>query len=123
QTIRERSLLLVEDEIAVAEGIVALLEAGAATVDVAPTGRQAVESLERRLPEAVLLDVGLPDIDGVDLFALMRLHWPKLPIVFSTGHGDQARLESMLRLPHVAHLVKPFDLEDLTVAVASAIAR
>jgi PAS domain S-box-containing protein len=122
QTIRGRQLLLVEDEVAVADGIVALLDAGAADVRVAPTGRLAVAALEHQLPEAVLLDVGLPDIDGVDLFALMRLHWPKLPIIFSTGHGDQARLEEMLRLPHVAHLVKPFDLDDLTVAVASAIA-
>lgn len=122
QTIRGRRLLLVEDEIAVADGIVALLEAGAATVNVAPTGREAVMALEKQLPEAVLLDVGLPDIDGVDLFSLMRLHWPKLPIIFSTGHGDQARLEEMLRLPHVGHLVKPFDLDDLTSAVAGAIA-
>lgn len=122
QTIRGRQLLLVEDEIAVADGIVALLDAGAANVRVASTGHLAVAALEHQLPEAVLLDVGLPDIDGVDLFALMRLHWPKLPIIFSTGHGDQARLEEMLRLPHVGHLVKPFDLDDLTVAVASAIA-
>jgi CheY-like chemotaxis protein len=122
QTIRGRQLLLVEDEVAVADGIVALLDAGAADVRVAPTGQLAVAALEHQLPEAVLLDVGLPDIDGVDLFALMRLHWPKLPIIFSTGHGDQARLEEMLRLPHVGHLVKPFDLDDLTVAVASAIA-
>jgi nitrogen-specific signal transduction histidine kinase len=122
QTIRGRQVLLVEDEIAVAEGMVALLQEGAAEVRVAPTGLSAVVALEQQLPEAVLLDVGLPDIDGVDLFSLLRKRWPGLPIVFSTGHGDQARLDEMLRLPHVGHLVKAFDLDELTVAVANAIA-
>jgi CheY-like chemotaxis protein len=122
RTIRGRQLLLVEDEEAVADGILALLHEGEATARLAPTGRHAVAALEQEIPEAILLDVGLPDIDGVDLFALMRRQWPKVPIVFSTGHGDQARLDEMLRLPHVGHLVKPFDLADLTTAVANAIA-
>lgn len=122
QSIRGRRLLLVEDEMAVADGMVALLESGEAAVRVAATGRQAVSVLEHESPDAVLLDVGLPDIDGVDLFGLIRKRWPALPIIFSTGHGDQARLDEMLRLPHVGHLVKPFGLDDLTVAVANAIA-
>jgi PAS domain S-box-containing protein len=122
QTIRGRQVLLVEDEVAVADGMVALLHEGSAEVRVAATGHSAVVALEQQLPEAVLLDVGLPDIDGIELFSLVRQRWPRLPIIFSTGHGDQARLNEMLRQPHVGHLVKPFDLDELTVAVANAIA-
>jgi PAS domain S-box-containing protein len=123
ETIRGRRLLLVEDEPAVSDGLIALLEAGSAEVRVAATGKSALIELEAELPEAVLLDVGLPDIDGVELFAVVRGRWPRLPIIFSTGHGDQARLDEMLRLPHVGHLVKPYDLDELTAAVANAIAR
>ena len=122
ETIRGRRLLLVEDEPAVSDGLVALLELGSAEVRVAATGKAALDELEAQLPEAVLLDVGLPDIDGVELFAVIRTRWPRLPIIFSTGHGDQARLDEMLRLPHVGHLVKPYDLDELTAAVANAIA-
>ncbi len=123
ETVRGRRLLLVEDEPAVSDGLVALLEAGSAEVRVAATGEAALDELEGQLPEAILLDVGLPDIDGVELFAIIRTRWPRLPIIFSTGHGDQARLDELLRLPHVGHLVKPYDLDELTVAVANAIAR
>lgn len=123
ETIRGRRLLLIEDEPAVSDGLVALIEAGSANVRVAQTGESALSELETQLPEAVLLDVGLPDVDGVELFAVMRTRYPRLPIIFSTGHGDQARLDEMLRLPHVGHLVKPYDLEELTAAVANAIAR
>jgi two-component system cell cycle sensor histidine kinase/response regulator CckA len=116
-------LLLVEDEVPIAEGLTALLLAGGAVVRVARTGGAALADLGDHLPDAVLLDVGLPDMDGVEVFATVRKRWPQLPIVFTTGHADQARLQGMLELPHVGHLVKPFELDDLVAAIARAIAR
>ena len=123
ETIRGRRLLLVEDEQAVSDGLVALMESGSAEVRVAASGKSALTELEAQLPEAVLLDVGLPDVDGVEFFAVVRGRWPRLPVIFSTGHGDQARLDEMLRLPHVGHLMKPYDLNELTAAVANATTR
>lgn len=118
-----RHVLLIEDEPAVADGIVDLLDASEAVVRVASSGAAALEMIEDELPEVVMLDVGLPDIDGVDLFAAIRIRWPELPVLFSTGHGDQARLDQVLRLPHVGHLVKPFGLPEVTAALAEALAR
>jgi PAS domain S-box-containing protein len=117
-------LLLVEDEAPIAEGLTALLVAGGADVRVARTGGAALADIGNDdLPDAVLLDVGLPDMDGVEVFATVRKRWPQLPIVFTTGHADQARLQGMLEQPHVGHLVKPFELDDLVAAIASTIAR
>jgi PAS domain S-box-containing protein len=116
-------LLLVEDEAAIAEGLTSLLSNGGAVVQVAGTGAAALARLDHDLPDAILLDVGLPDMDGVEVFAAIRKRWPRLPVVFTTGHADQARLEGMLELPHVGHLVKPFEIDDLAAAIASAIAR
>jgi CheY-like chemotaxis protein len=117
-----RHVLVIEDEPAVADGIVDLLDAAGLMVRVASSGAAALEMIEAELPEVAMLDVGLPDIDGVDLFAAIRERWPALPILFSTGHGDQARLDQLLRQPHVGHLVKPFGMHEMTVALASALA-
>ena len=110
-------LLLVEDDPTVAAGIVASLEFEGSTVELVGTGGGALEALERFTPDAVILDVGLPDIDGAEVCRRIAARWPTLPVLFSTGHGDASRLEDLLAASHRSFLMKPYTVEDLHAAL------
>ncbi len=61
----------------------------------------------------VILDIGLPDMEGTVVFAQIAELHPLLPVVFSTGHGDASKLEPFLSKPHVAFLLKPYEIDTL----------
>jgi len=64
----------------------------------------------------VLLDVGLPDIDDLEIYARIAAHDPALPVIISTGHADTARLREVER-GHVTSLRKPYDVGALLEAI------
>lgn len=106
-------VVLVEDEPAVAEGVATLLELDGFAVSIASTGAEAVEVVERTSPHAVILDVGLPDMDGTEVYANIAQRWPELPVVFASGHADASRFAEYLTRPNVAYVTKPYDLAEL----------
>ncbi|MGZ8867539.1 MAG: PAS domain S-box protein [Thermoanaerobaculia bacterium] len=110
---RCRSVLLVEDEQSVAAGIGALLEAEGIAVRVVGSGSAVLPALAHSRPDAVILDIGLPDIEGTRVFESLEKVYPDLPVVFSSGHGDASKLERYLAKPHVAFLLKPYEVDTL----------
>jgi PAS domain S-box-containing protein len=114
-----RKVLLVEDDEAVACGLEALLALEGLEVEVAPTGERAIELLQHEQPDVVILDVGLPDIDGATVYARIAEVHPELPVVFSTGHADRARLDQLGAGRTVSYLLKPYDAESLMETLES----
>lgn len=112
-----RMVLIIDDEPAVADGIAMLL----ATDDIATAiifeGGQAIAAIERHTPDLVLLDIGLPDVSGIDVFVQIYDRWPNLRIVIMTGHYSESDLTSILEFPHVRFLQKPFGADDLLSAM------
>ncbi|MGZ7042783.1 MAG: ATP-binding protein, partial [Thermoanaerobaculia bacterium] len=104
-------LLLVEDDRAVSEGMVALLEMEGIKVCVVERGRGAVKAMEEFGAHAAVIDYGLPDMSGADVYDLLAQRWPNLPVVFATGHGDAADLARQLAHPSVRLLRKPYDID------------
>ena len=114
-----RRILLIEDDVAIAAGLADVLRSYDMTVDVLHTGRHAVQAVERFHPDVVVLDVGLPDRDGVEVYGDLARAYPHLPVVFSTGHADEARLDGPLSQPNVAFLRKPYPIETLLEEIES----
>jgi two-component system cell cycle sensor histidine kinase/response regulator CckA len=112
-----RHVLLVEDDRTVATGLVAVLELEGLRVDVVETGADAIRALDRILPDVVVLDVGLPDMDGTAVYDAIAAKMPNLPVIFSTGHADRAMLDSVLELPNVGYLLKPYQSNILLRAI------
>ena len=110
-------VLLVEDDESVAWGLTMLLEAEGIEVAVARTGAAAIGMLASGRPDAVVLDVGLPDIDGVDLFRRIRANDASLPIVVSSGNANGLRFEELQRSNRVRLLIKPYEIGDLLHAL------
>jgi PAS domain S-box-containing protein len=113
-----RQILLVEDDPTVAAGLTALLEYEGFSVIAATTGNEALDTLRQITPDAVVLDVGLPDMDGQRVYAGIAAMHPMLPVVFSTGHAERGRLEELLVKPNVHYLLKPYEADVLMEALA-----
>lgn len=116
-------ILVVDDETDICLALSDLLESEGYKVETVETGN---EALRRAFPphpySVVILDLGLPDLDG--LIVLQRLNGqdPTLPVIILTAHGDQK--EKILTLQHhaFAHLIKPYDRQEVIEMVHRAVA-
>lgn len=117
-----RRVLIVDDEPAVAGGIAMLLEMVGHQARCAGSGAEAVSAVVEFDPDVVILDVGLPDVDGFTLCRTLLAQNPSLPIIFSTAHGDRSALASLPEDAAVDFLQKPYELEGLTAALNRVLA-
>jgi two-component system repressor protein LuxO len=113
----QANILLVEDAPSLAELYRAYLtqECGYA-VAAAASGRDALESAARNPPDAVLLDLRLPDMHGLELLDRLRERGMKAPVIVITGDGSIGVAVEAMRRGARDFLVKPFDIERLGVS-------
>lgn len=106
-------LLLVEDDVPIGEGLVMGLTASACRVDWVQRGSQALAALSTHTYTTVILDLGLPDMDGLEVLrrANALAHRPPI-LVLSARHLIQDRIVG-LNLGADDYLVKPFDFDEL----------
>jgi len=89
-------------------------------MEFAATGAEALAYLEKRLPDVLVLDMRLPDTDGVDLLRRIRSVAPNLPVVVTTAYISIEPQLQVLDLTYSGYLVKPFDLDDLGAQIDAA---
>jgi len=113
------AILIVEDDPGLLELIAQIMKLEGWDVDTASTGQAAMERIRRRSYDAVVLDLILPDADGVLLHARMRRVRPHLQArtIFMTGFTSQEPVVDYLRSLSVEFLQKPFAAEELVRAV------
>ena len=110
-------LLVVDDNVDGAQMIGHLLQAVGHAPTLAFDGASAIELFEQLRPDAVLLDLGLPDIDGLEVARHIRASAPGAHIIAITGYGDD-RTRDLVRQSGIAdHLLKPVELEALRRAL------
>lgn len=113
-----RRVLLVEDDVAIADGLRALLQSKKMEVRAVHTGRDAARAFEDVSPDIVVLDVGLPDVSGIEVAAQLRRRHPMLPILFATGHGDATAASALEGEGQTRLLRKPFELDELLAVLS-----
>jgi DNA-binding response OmpR family regulator len=86
----------------------------------ASSGAQALSRLAESAPDVVVLDMRLPDTDGVELLRRIREASPDLPVIITTAYVSVEPQLRVLDLAHSAYLVKPFDLDELGDAIDRA---
>lgn len=118
-------ILVVEDDEAMAGGIGDVLELAGYQVETAHNGREALNVLAGWLPDLIVSDIMMPEMDGYDLFKAVRARpeWLSIPIIFLTAKGQKVDIRLGKTLGAEDYLVKPFDWEDLLVAVESRLER
>jgi len=83
----------------------------------AASGTEARRQLEEFEPQVLVLDLRLPDTDGVTLLQEIRRSRPTLPVIVTTSYVSMEPLINVLDLGHSGYLVKPFDLEELAARI------
>jgi CheY-like chemotaxis protein len=106
-------ILFVEDDEAVAAGVVALLEDENIHVRLARDGAAALKILHGYEPQALLIDINLPDWNGFDLYDEITRTFGPLPVVFASGHADAARIDQLQTSAPVRMLTKPYAIDTL----------
>ena len=81
-------ILIIDDEPGILYSLETALERDTTTVVTAKTARLGLAAIAKEKPDAVILDVRLPDMSGLDAFDRIRESDPRLPVIIVTAHGD-----------------------------------
>ncbi len=115
-------ILIVEDEPAITRVVTDVLEADGYEVVSAATGAEATELLEKARPDLVILDLLLPDSDGLVLCSEISARWPGPIIILSATKQQRDRILS-LKLGADDFIAKPFDIHELVARVEAVLRR
>ena len=116
-------ILIVEDEALVAAGISACLsELNHQTIGIASSGSEALTFIEQNMPDLILMDINLPEIDGITALSIINKQY-KIPCIFITGYADEETIARAQSAYTFGYLVKPVDADDLRAAINTSVAR
>ena len=113
-------LLIIDDEPNVRYSLEKTFRADGINVVTAATGREGLQQVQSDLPDAVLLDVRLPDMSGLDVFAQIRESDRRLPVIIMTAHTTTETAIEAMKRGAFEYLLKPFDLAELKETVDKA---
>jgi putative two-component system response regulator len=119
------AVLLVEDNQILRQGLQEILELEGYTVHPAANGREALDCVNRALPDLILSDISMPEMDGFAFFKAFRNHpeWTAIPFIFLTARGDRDDILMGKDLGADDYLIKPLTREELLTAVRARLAR
>ena len=115
-------VLVVDDEPQILRALRINLRVRGYDVDVEATGKQALEMAARHPPDLVLLDLGLPDLDGVDVIGGLR-GWSTAPIIVLSGRAESTDKVVALDAGADDYVTKPFGMDELLARMRAAVRR
>jgi PleD family two-component response regulator len=118
-------ILIVEDEKDTAESLTVYFEAQGYDTTAVSEGNDALAFIDETLPDLILLDVLLPDIDGFEVCRRLRAHWrtEHIPVIFLTKRRSREEKLMGLELEALDYIVKPYDVQELKLRVRNALRR
>lgn len=118
-----RRILLVDDHAVVRKGLKAILEEEFSDINVheAKTGRDGIRHVREHHPEAVVLDISLPDMNGLEVLKRIRMEWPELPVLILSIYGEDQYGVRMMRSGASGYLAKSSAPEHLVNALKKVV--
>jgi two-component system, OmpR family, response regulator MprA len=116
-------LLVVDDDRAVREALRRTLSLAGYEVQLAEDGEQALERIVQSVPDAVVLDVGLPGVDGLEVCRRVRRLGSRVPILILTARDEVADRIDGLDVGADDYMVKPFDVGELKARLRALLRR
>lgn len=117
------NVLVVEDDISLAAGLTALLKSAGYEVTHAATGEHARHVVLGEVSDLVILDLGLPDVDGLDLLRHLRGHQLTVPVLVLTARDGTEQQVRALDAGADDYMEKPFDLRALEARIRALLRR
>lgn len=119
---RPANILVIDDEPAICEGCRLVLSEKGHTVDICKTGHSGMEAIRQGGYELILLDLKLPDTDGMDLLKRVHTEGYRLAVIVMTGYSTVQNAVAAMKLGACDYLSKPFSDDHLILSVQKALA-
>ena len=119
---RTAAILLVDDDLSIQRAVAPLLRSRGYHVTVVGTGHEAVAAVVEQAPDLIVLDLGLPDLEGAEVCRRMREH-TKAPIVILSARSGEAEKVAALDIGADDYVTKPFGPEELLARIRVALRR
>ncbi|MBE3142103.1 MAG: response regulator [Thermoplasmata archaeon] len=110
---KQARILVIDDEESIRNTMKAILKDEGFIVDLAATGSEAIQKTKQTAYNVVLIDIRLPDMEGVELLKLMKDTVPKTRKIMVTGYPSVQNVITALNKNADAYLIKPVDIEKL----------
>lgn len=114
-------ILIIDDEKAVRDVLARVLRQAEFDTDFATTGSQGTAAVKTSLPDLVILDLVLPDLDGLEVLRQLKTIDVKLPIIILTGNENLKTAVEAMKKGAFYYITKPFDNEELLVTVKKSL--
>jgi two-component system KDP operon response regulator KdpE len=115
-------ILVVDDDIAITKFIRANLEVEGWQTLIASDGAEALKAVEKELPDLVILDVMMPNVDGFDVLCRLR-QWSQIPVIMLSVREEMAYKVKCLNLGADDYITKPFGADELVARVRAVLRR
>jgi DNA-binding NtrC family response regulator len=115
-------ILIIEDESSLASALAAACQRLGHTARTFGSGRAGLEALASGGAALALLDIGLPDLSGLEVLKAARASAPGVPVIIITAHGNLENAVAARQLGAAAYLVKPLDLREVQQAISQVLA-
>jgi len=115
-------VLVVDDEQPVRKFLKVVLSSQNYEVDEAPTGQEGIDAVVKKKPDVIMLDLGLPDMDGIEVIRVLR-EWSRIPIIVLSVRGSEKDKIAALDNGADDYLTKPFGVGELLARLRAALRR
>ena len=116
------AVLLIEDDVRIRESMARALAGRGHDVESTATGMEGLEQVIAQGPDVVILDLGLPDLDGVEVLKLIRAV-SQVPVIVATARDDESQIVSVLDAGADDYVVKPFSGEQIDARIRAVLRR
>jgi len=113
-------VLVIDDESVICDACHLVLSEKGHTVDYCKTGKTGLIAIERGAYDVILLDMKLPDIDGMEILETIRAEMPAPDVIVMTGYSTMSNAVQAMKLGAADYLSKPFTDDELIEAVEKA---
>ena len=116
---KPHTILIVDDEISILVPLKFLLEKNDYAVTLAQSGKDAFDAIAQKKPDLILLDIMLPDLDGYEIFQIIRQNreWDDIKVICLTAKNRDVDIAKGLNLGVDAYITKPFSNAELLAEI------
>ena len=118
---QKKHILIVDDEPSMRQNIVELMESEGYNYSEAGQGEEAISLVKRIIPDLVLLDINLPQRNGLSVLSEIQKLFPKLPVIIFTAFGTSERAIEAMKLGAFDYIEKPFELDEFLLTIKRAL--
>ncbi len=117
----QAKILICDDEKSIRDSLEMILEFEDYQIELAPDGKAALEAMVASPADAVLLDIKMPGMDGIEVLERLGERWPECPVIMISGHGDVATAVECWRKGAFDYCEKPLDKDRLLITIGNAV--